>query len=74
MQQVASFQQSYFTVGEAARVLNVSTDTIRRMDATGVVSLTRIGEQRVLTADDIRKIAAHRAIAGRKRKSHAPFA
>ena len=46
-----------FSIGEAARALGVSIDTIRRWDRSGRIKTTRDkGNRRVVSADEIERI------------------
>jgi excisionase family DNA binding protein len=46
-----------YTIGEAARVLGVSIDTIRRWDRTGKIKTSRDGgNRRVVEAGEIERI------------------
>ena len=48
-------------IGEAARMLGVSVDTLRRWDATGRLEAIRVGGARCYPISDIRRLAAERA-------------
>ena len=55
-------ETKYLTIGQAARTLEVSVDTLRRWEATGKVSAVRTpGGQRTFLAEDIEAIRNGRA-------------
>jgi ATPases involved in chromosome partitioning len=62
-----------FTVTQAARVLGVSAETLRRMDRRGDASPSRReGNRRIYTPDDIHRL--REMLSGRKRKQTATIA
>ncbi len=45
-------------IGEVAQAVGVSVDTLRRWEAAGRIAFQRQGNQRVLPAEDLAKVAA----------------
>ena len=62
----------FISIGEAARLLDCSTDSVRRYDGGGVVKLMRIAGQRVLTQQDVDTIRRYRDRLSAKRKPTTP--
>jgi excisionase family DNA binding protein len=56
-----SIEHQPITVGEAARILRVSEDTVRRYDAAGVLKAARTSSGvRIFDRRDVERVAADR--------------
>jgi hypothetical protein len=67
--------REFLSLGETARILELSVDTLRRYEDLGVVTYRRIAGRRVVTQTDLAAIRAHRqAIAERGAESGFRFA
>ena len=54
-------RDQYLRIGQAAGILDVSVDTLRRWEGEGKISLERSeGRQRVVALDEVRRLLAER--------------
>lgn len=54
-----SDQKQAFTVKEFAQMFSISTDTVKRLAKIGALATIKIGDRRLVPADEVERVVRH---------------